>query len=149
MTFFLKRFLEKPEARIFLSLLLREIILISIVTMAISLTLESILPGTVSVRSLILFFILGLSIALMAESHISKTIPAIKNGENMNEKKIYGKKVKALSLTILFSWVILLIGSASIGFPPLIIFVLLILTPFLLWLFLKIIFDPNGKKKMP
>lgn len=144
MFLFFKNFFKKLEAKIFLSLLLREIVVILVFTIAIFLTLESILPGTVSVRMFILFFILGISVALVAESSVSKTIPEIQNRENANKKNfhfLHGSKKEIFLSVMLFSWVTFLIGSSSIGFPPAIIVILIIFTSLILWLFFKIIFD--------
>lgn len=124
--FFAKTFhsLRSTEANVVAVTLLREGIFLSLGSLVILLSLEGLLPGTVSLRTGILFFILLISIALLAERTLSSTLPAT---SIENTRTLPTKMEHAISI-LFFTWATFLLGSSLIGFHPVLIIVILIVT---------------------
>lgn len=124
--FFAKTFhsLRSTEANVVAVTLLREGIFLSLGALIILLSLEGLLPGTVSLRTGILFFILLISIALLAERTLSSTLPAT----SIENTRTLPKKMEHAISILFFTWTTFLLGSSLIGFHPVLIIVILIVT---------------------
>ncbi len=132
----IKAFLEKEELRMIAVLLSREAIALSLFSLAILLSLESLLPGTVSLRESMLFFVLGIAGAILVERRLSKTLqPASLQGALAPTSG----KTRALFWGFIF-WATFLLGNALFGFHPAIILILLLITTPLLAIFFDITF---------
>ena len=121
-------FFKQPTPILFLTLILREGIALALVFFAGLLTLETILPGSVSLRTNLAPLIAGIAIALFFEEAL---------GTKIQETSMPKKRSKQ-SLFVFFAflfWTLLLFGIASIGFHPAIVGIIA-LTSFFLFFFL-------------
>lgn len=121
--------LQSKEARILGVLLLREALMLSLFSLAIFLSLESILPGTVSLRTGVLFLIVGIALALFFERSLLKTVslPVETASASIKNKPVF--------FGLFFFWVAFLLGNSLFGFHVGIIAILLFVTLPLLWVF--------------
>lgn len=128
--FFAKTFhlFRSTEASAVAVILLREGIFLSLGALIILLSLEGLLPGTVSLRTGILFFILLISIALLAERTLSHGLPAA----SIENTRTLPKKTRRAISILFVTWTTFLIGSSLIDFHfTLIIAILAITIPLL------------------
>lgn len=121
--------LRSKEVRILGVLLLREALILSLLSLAIFLSLESILPGTVSLRAGILFFITGIAFALFLEHSLLKTVSFPIEITRANTKSRRGFFI------LFFLWASFLLGNSLYGFHIGIIVILILITLPLLWIF--------------
>lgn len=123
---------RSAEAKTVANILLREGILLSLGTLAILLTLEGLLPGTVSLRIGVLFFILVISIALFAKYALSREHSVLSTKKTRN----IPPKIRKLILGFSILWVAFLLGNSLIGFHLAFIATTLAITMPLLKIFL-------------
>jgi hypothetical protein len=135
----LRALLQTKEARFVTARLLYEALVLSLVALAALLSLESILPGTISLRTGVLFFILGIAILLVAERALSRALPELKNSSSG-----YSPKKKRFFLGLFSFWILFLLGNSLLGFHPSIVISIILLTFPLLWLFF--IWEDDGGK---
>lgn len=123
-----KAFLGRGELRVIATLLSREAIALSLLSLAILLSLESLLPGTVSLRESMLFFILGIAGALLVERRLSSSLQSILP-QNASASPSWKTRVLFWGFII---WSAFLLGNALFGFhPALILIILLVIIPLL------------------
>ncbi|QQR77898.1 MAG: hypothetical protein IPJ67_02020 [Candidatus Moraniibacteriota bacterium] len=132
----MKAFFEKEELRMIAVLLSREAIALSLFSLAILLSLESLLPGTVSLREGMLFFVLGIAGAILIERRLSSTLQAT----SLQEVSVPASGKMRILFWGFILWAAFLFGNALFGFHPAIIFILLLITTPLLALFFNMAF---------
>lgn len=108
---------SRQELRLVLLLLLHEGIILSLIALAAILSLESILPGTISLRYGSIFFIIGIGIALSLERSLAASLPT----ETFEQKKSRSPFATRLFFFGFLLWATFLFGNALIGFHPFII----------------------------
>lgn len=134
----LKRFLGVREFRMLVILLLREAIALALFSLAAILSLESILPGTISLRESVLFFILGTAFALSLERILSKTLPPTR------ETPVHTSTKTRFLIWGFFLWTTILFANALLGFHPAIIAGTVVLTMILFRAFFVALFEKTG-----
>lgn len=132
----MKAFFEKEELRMIAVLLSREAIALSLFSLAILLSLESLLPGTVSLREGMLFFVLGIAGTILIERRLSSTLQAT----SLQEVSVPASGKTRILFWGFILWAAFLSGNALFGFHPAIIFILLLITTPLLALFFNMAF---------
>ncbi|MFZ1736282.1 MAG: hypothetical protein WBC29_04145 [Candidatus Moraniibacteriota bacterium] len=132
----MKAFFEKEELRMIAVLLSREAIALSLFSLAILLSLESLLPGTVSLRESMLFFVLGIAGAILIERRLSSTLQTT----SLQEVSVPTSGKTRILFWGFILWAAFLLGNALFGFHPAIIFILLLITTPLLALFFNMAF---------
>lgn len=113
-------FIRREELRLLARLLIRESMTLSLIALVFALSLESILPGTVSLRFGIIFFVMGILLAVALENALAH------NSKNTPHKK-ESLRTKRFLIIALFAWSIFIFGNALIGFHPVIIAVVLVM----------------------
>lgn len=131
-----KAFFGREELRVIATLLSREAIALSLLSLAILLSLESLLPGTVSLRESMLFFILGIAGALLVERRLSSSLQSILP---QNASASPSRKTRVLFWGFIL-WSAFLLGNALFGFHPALILIILFVTTPLLALFFDMAF---------
>lgn len=116
--------LPRPSenARTALSILLRDIAKLSLLSLAIALSFESILPGTVSVRYTVIFFVFGSVLALLIEQRVGairKMPPAPSRSRRIADSVL---------LVSFLMWAAFVFGNALIGFRLEVVLALLVIT---------------------
>ena len=141
---FLIRFrmaLPMETLRIMGVLLLREAVALSLFSLAILLSLESLLPGTVSLRESMIFFILGIACVLVVEQRLSGTLSPVEHKTRSSSKRM---RVLFVGFIV---WSAFLLGNALFNFYPAVILAVLLLTVPILILFFGMAFgDRSGRK---
>lgn len=130
------RFAKKRELLLLTILLLREGVRILLIALATLLSFESILPGTVSLRNISVFFVASIASLLFGEQILSKKLPA---SLTKKERITLSGRMKFF-LTSFFLWAAFLFGNALIGFHPWIVAILMVTVPPLIWLFFSAVF---------
>ncbi len=138
----LKKFFSAKELRILTVLLLREALALALFSLVAILSLESILPGTVSLRESTLFFILGIALSLSLEQTFAKTIPIIQ--ETSAPKNERANKRARFLFVGFFLWATILFGNSLLGFHPVIVVGTLFAMLGLLWTFFGITFKKTA-----
>ncbi len=136
----IKNVAKKEEPRIIATLLSREAIVLALFSLAMLLSMESLLPGTVSLRESMIFFILGIATILIAERYLSKTLKP----ESLSALSPPSSGKTRVFFWGFIAWSAFLIGNALFGFHPAIIALLLLITAPLLALFFGVAFE-SGK----
>ncbi len=136
-----KSFFEKEELRMIAVLLSREAIALALFSLAILLSLESLLPGTVSLRESMLFFVLGIAGVILIDRHLSSTL---QSASLQSISVPASGKTRTLFWGFIL-WAAFLLGNALFGFHPAIIFILLLITTPLLALFFDMAFGRKNK----
>ena len=122
-------------------LLLREAVALSLFSLAILLSLESLLPGTVSLRESMIFFILGIACVLVVEQRLSGTLSPVEHKTRSSSKRM---RVLFVGFIV---WSAFLLGNALFSFHPAVILAVLLLTVPILILFFGMAFgDRSGRK---
>ena len=141
---FLIRFrmaLPMETLRIMGVLLLREAVALSLFSLAILLSLESLLPGTVSLRESMIFFILGIACVLVVEQRLSGTLSPVEHKTRSSSKRM---RVLFVGFIV---WSAFLLGNALFSFHPAVILAVLLLTVPILILFFGMAFGDSDSKK--
>lgn len=123
-------------------LLLREAVALSLFSLAALLSLESLLPGTVSLRESMIFFILGIACVLVVEQRLSGTISPIREKTRARTSK----RMRVLFVGFIL-WSAFLLGNALFNFHPAVILAVLLLTIPVLVLFFGMAFGDRRHKK--
>lgn len=129
--------------RVIVVLLLREALMLSLFSLAILLSLESLLPGTVSLRESMIFFILGIACMLVVERKISDTI-SLSSIQNPHQGA--SKRMRVLFFGFVL-WAAFLLGNALFNFHPAIIAVILLFIVPILILFFDMAFGDRSRTK--
>lgn len=140
-----KKIIKKEELRIIVVLLLRETIALSLFSLAILLSLESLLPGTVSLRESMLLFIIGIAGTLLVERKLSSILKPESSSCKDASHQLPAQKKQTFLFWGFIIWSAFLLGNALFGFHPAIILILLIITTPLLAIFFDITFGKTGK----
>lgn len=132
----IKALFEKEELRMMAALLSREAIALSLLSLAILLSLESLLPGTVSLRESMLFFILGIAGGILIE----RRLPSALQPKSPQKKSTTSVKGKRALFWCFILWAAFLFWNSLFGFHPVLILIILLITTPLLALFFDMAF---------
>ncbi len=133
---------SRQELRLVLFLLFHEGITLSLIALAAILSLESILPGTISLRYGSIFFIIGIGIALSLERSLAASLPT----EAFEQKKSRSPFAPRLFFFGFLLWAMFLFGNALIGFHPFIIPSLVLCAGILAFTLFDEVFSEKQKK---
>lgn len=139
----LRKILVSKEIRVIFLLLLREAMLLSLLSLALLLSLESLLPGTVSLRESMIFFILGISCMILAERHFSH-FHGVPPQADASPKKSTSRRMRMLFIGFVL-WAIFLLGNALFGFHLATVSIVLIMTIPILSLFFDMTFNSRAR----
>lgn len=133
---------NRQELRLVLLLLFHEGITLSLIALAAILSLESILPGTISLRYGSIFFIIGIGVALSLERSLAASLPT----EAFEQKKSRSPFAPRLFFFGFLLWAMFLFGNALIGFHPFIIPGLVLCAGILAFTLFDEVFSEKQKK---